>query len=298
MIDGFSVFSEPLSHLMQAVHYGLFDDSVRRRSYAQQVTSSFGHNFGESGDDLLGRFVRSVGCPSPVVAQGDAAFPRIVQLGFGDAAFRCLVVFVLSADAAVHGYQSGMLLACFLQDAVQSYLVAGNPASVQPQDVETAIIRHQFVQLVLCEPDVVLPPVRMAFALIVLHTVRGSEIRIPEPFAMPVRLGEVAAYHKVFLPESIENMPGHIPAGIVLEGSVGNGEISVLGVEHAEAVMMFGGEDDILDACILHHFRPLFRVEVDGIELVFQSEIPLFVLIVRQVSFAGNPVDVFRADGP
>lgn len=77
-------------------------------------------------------------------------------------------------------------------------------------------------------------------------------------------------------------MVGYILARIVLEGSVGNGEVRVFGVVSTKSVVMFGGEYHVFDTCILHYICPLFGIEVYRIERVFQAPVPLFVFIVWQ----------------
>ena len=138
----------------------------------------------------------------------------------------------------------------------------------------------------------------MALLLVVDAPAGSGEIGVPEPLAVPVGLGEVAAYHEALLAEDVEHVVGDILPGIVLERSVCDGEVRVFGVEGAEAVMVLGGENHVFDTSILHDLRPLFGIEADGVQFVFQPEVPLLVLIVGQSVLARNPVHVFRADGP
>ncbi len=135
----------------------------------------------------------------------------------------------------------------------------------------------------------------MPVELVVGPTVGSGIMGVPEPFAVPVGLREITAHPYIFLTEGIEHPSGHIALGIVFEGMFGDGEIGVLRVEHAETVVVLGREDHVLHTSILHHVRPLFGVEVHGVELVFQSPIPFLVRIIV-VHVACNPV--FGADRP
>ena len=179
-----------------------------------------------------------------------------------------------------------MLPACLCQNIVQTNVIAFHPAAVQPKDIKASVVGHQLIQLVTGKGLIVFPPVGMAVFLIIDVTVGGSEIRIPKPFAMPVGFGEIASRHETSFAESIEYMVGYILARIVLEGSVGNGEVRVFGVVSTKSVVMFGGEYHVFDTCILHYICPLFGIEVYRIERVFQAPVPLFVFIVWQRFFA------------
>ena len=229
--------------------------------------------------------------------QRDAAFPRVVDLFLRDAPFRCLVVLVLALDGTVHGYQALLLAAtCFGQHFIEVDFIARNPSAVQPQDVELAVVLHQFVQLVLREVLVLLPPVGMLVTLVVLHTVRSGVVVVPEPLAVPVGLREVAANHEVLLAESVEHVAGHVLAWILGKRAVGDGEVGVFRVEHAEAVVVLGGEDHVFHTGILHHVRPLFRIELRGVEGAGEAPVPVLVALVRK--FVGTCDPVLRAEGP
>ena len=123
-------------------------------------------------------------------------------------------------------------------------------------------------------------------------------MRIPEPLAVPVGLREIAANPHALLAEGIEHPPCHIAFGIVLEGMLGDGEIGILRVVHAESVVMLGGEDHVFHTSVLHDFGPLHGVELRRIELVFQPPIPFLVLIVGHIPPASNPVDILGTDAP
>ena len=88
----------------------------------------------------------------------------------------------------------------------------------------------------------------------------------------------------------------HIALGIVAKGMVGNGEVGESGVEHAESVVVLGGENHVFHASTLHHVCPLRWVELSGVELVGKSPVPVLVLLVGHGGVASHPF--FIADGP
>ena len=107
-VDGLAVGFQPLACLFQNLHFPLFNDAFGRRAYAQEEAASLGRNLCQGVDNPAGRLIRGIGNPSPVPAQGKAAFPRVVQLCLWYASFRSLVVFVLVVVGTVHGYESGL----------------------------------------------------------------------------------------------------------------------------------------------------------------------------------------------
>ena len=232
------------------------------------------------------------------MAQSDTAFPWVIQLCSRNTTFRSLVVFVLATDAAVNRNQTRMLLTSLFQDTVQVHLFTGHPTTIQPKNIEVTIVGHQFIQLVFSVLLIVFPPLRMLLHIVIMVTVRSRIVRIPIPFSMPVRLREITTHHEAFLTESIPYVVSHVLARIVLERTVGDREISVLGIEGTETVVMLTGEEHVLHSGIFHHFCPLFRIEIHRIEFILQAEVPLLVFHVRKVFLTADPIHVFRTDRP
>ena len=175
------------------------------------------------------------------------------------------------------------------------YIFTSYPTTIEPKDIEAAVFSHQLLQLVVSEVLIVLPPFRVTFLLIIDMTVRSIIFRIPEPFAMPVRLREVTTHHETFLAESIPYVTGHVLTRVVLERTIGNGVIGILRIEHTETIVMLGGENHVLHTGFIHDARPLVRIKVCRIELINQSPIPFLELIIVR-----NPAyqPVFRAKFP
>ena len=85
---------------------------------------------------------------------------------------------------------------------------------------------------------------------------------------MPVGLREIGAHGEILVAERIEHKLQHIASRIVAEGVVGNGEIGLAGVEHAEAVVMLRGENHVAHASIRTRRSPLRRIEFRRSELI------------------------------
>ena len=175
-------------------------------------------------------------------------------------------------------------------------VLLANPSAVHPEDVYRAVAREDFFHLpvgVLLE--LLPPPGPLLRGIGGVAPAVGIDVP-PVVLRVPVGFGEVGAYHEAFLAEGFKDVFQHVALRIVAEGMMGDGEVGLLGVEHAEAVVVLGGEDHVLHAGILHGVGPLLRVELRGVELVGQSPVPVFILIERARSVLRDPV--FVADRP
>ena len=130
----------------------------------------------------------------------------------------------------------------------------------------------------------------MLVALVVLHAVGRSVVGIPEPLAVPVGLGEVAANHESLVAEGLEDVFGGVGLRIVGKGTVGDAEVGVLAVEEAEAVVVLRGENHVAHAGVFHGLCPLVGVELRGIEHVAESPVPLFVALIGELGGTRDPV--------
>ena len=213
--------------------------------------------------------------------------------------FRRLVVLVGALDGAVHADEAGIDAPGLGENLVQSDLVSGNPAAVQPQDVQRAEPAVGNLRYLI--PGVVhvgLPPVRMHLLLIVDTTVGRGVIGIPKAWVVPVRLGEVGSGHESPLPECVEDMPGHIPALIGAERSrLGDGKVRPGAVIHAEAVVVLGGENHVLHSGAPKDIGPLCRIEIHRVEHLGQAPVPLLVALVGAAFRPHNPVLVAYIPG-
>ena len=228
------------------------------------------------------------------MAQGDAAFPRNIELLGWDTLLWSLIVLILSTNGSIYTDHTRIALAGIYQNGIKTNFITGNPSAIEPQNIDVAIISGQLVELVLGKLAVVLPPVWMLLLLVVDAAVRGCIIRVPEPFAVPVWFGEITANHESLVSVGIEYLFGDVVAWILAERSMGDGEVGIFGIKHAEAIVVLGGEDHILHTCLFHHVCPFARVEVHWIEGIFLTPVPCLVLLVGWFAFTYNPV--FRTD--
>ena len=138
----------------------------------------------------------------------------------------------------------------------------------------------------------------MVLFFVVNTTVGSSKIRIPEPFTMPVWLGKITSHHKTLLAENIKHMKRHILTRVIFERTISYRKISVFRIESAKTIVMLSCENHVFNTCILHHFRPLFRIKIHRIQWIFQAPIPFFIFIIRQISLTAYPIHIFRTNGP
>ena len=85
---------------------------------------------------------------------------------------------------------------------------------------------------------------------------------------MPVSLGEISADAQSLFPEGVEHALNQIRMLAHMVRTVGSRHLIVRipGVPQAEAVVVLGGEDEVLEAAVLGCLRPFLRLEADGIE--------------------------------
>ena len=268
-VDGFAAAAQPLAHLIQDTDRRFFDETGRRRADTQRQAAALRRNLRQHADHAACALVTGVRDPAPVIAEGDAGFPGMVHLAFRDGALGRLVVLVRTLDGPVHTDQARAHFTCLRQHFIQAYLIAPDPAAVQPEDVQFAVsARGELGQLVLRELHITLPPVRMHLPPVIGIPVGRGVIGIPEAGMVPVRLGKIGAGKETLRAESLEDIFGRILAGIGGKGTVGDAEVRVLRVEETEPVVVLRGEDHILHAGPTEDFGPLRRVEIDGIELL------------------------------
>ncbi len=131
----------------------------------------------------------------------------------------------------------------------------------------------------------------------IIHVPAFRRIDIPPVILrVPVGLGEVGSYLELVFSECFEHVFQHVALGIVLEGMLGNGEVGLPTVEHAESVVVLGGENHVFHAGVVHRLCPLFGVELGRVELLGKAPIPVFVLLIGHGGVACDPV--FINNGP
>ena len=152
------------------------------------------------------------------------------NLLLGDAALGGLVVLVGTLDGAVYANEAGAYAAGIGQHFVQTHLVSGDPAAVQPEDIQLAVSASgELAKLILGKVHIVLPPVGVLLYVIVDAAARGGVVGIPEPLTVPVGLGEIGANPEVLAPEGVKDVAGCIGPGVAGKGTcLGNGEVRII----------------------------------------------------------------------
>jgi len=114
-----------------------------------------------------------------------------------------------------------------------------------------------------------------------------------------MRFRKIGADHKSLLAESTEDFLRDICFRIRAEGTcrIGNPVIGLLRVEHAKAVVMFGGKHDISHPGISCCLRPFYGIELCRIKCLLEIFVLPLVLDVIGI-FPPAPVFILGADGP
>ena len=155
----------------------------------------------------------------------------------------------------------------------------------------------KFVYLLVGELFVFLKTLRHDDRVVVDVAVGRGPFMCPVVVAVPVGFGEVETCPEALVTEGFHHFAGDVGLGILRERTawVDGGVGGLLRVEHAKAVVVLRGENDILHARILGGFSPFRWVEMLRVEgFVKVLVISLILVIIRSVSV--NPRLV--ADGP
>ena len=205
---------------------------------------------------------------------------------------------MFSGAGTFHDDEAGLVSACHIDNTVEADILAGSrtPAAVEPEDVDGAVARHQFLHLVIDEAAILLPAFGVLADGVVVEAVVRSSGRPPVVGAVPVGLREVAPRHHPFGTEGIEDVACHIRTRVTGKAAVGHGVVRLAGVEKAESVVMLGGEDNVLHPCFAGYACPLCGVEAGGVEVAAQAPVPLFILLVGAGGVGGYPV--LAGNGP
>jgi len=224
-----------------------------------------------------------------------AAFPWNADWGGGHALLGGNVVFVFAAHGAVGSQQPRLNLAGFLHHLAQADILTvlgRNLSAIQPEHVNAAVVLHQLHDLAMGELDILFPQLRLLCWVVggIAPVTHGQFLPFgPVPGAVPVRLGKISGNGDGFFAKSVEHAFGDVGMLVRVEGAVrrGNLVIGQLCVEHAEAVVVLGGKNQVFEAVARGHFRPLFRLNAHGVETFVQADVLL----------AENGLVLFPADG-
>ena len=318
-VDGLTVDLQPLAHFLEPNVSRGVELAIRAGTHVQQQATAARHRLRQGADDLLRAFVLLIRHPTPAGAHGHAGLPGYAGILVGHMAFGGDVVLVLAAHGAVHHQQAGLVFTRHRGDARHvdvlldgDRLLPGDRGvdrvqrphlpAIEPEDVHLPVVRHQLLDLPVGEVLEPLPALGIARGQVVHVAVLGREVGPPVVRAVPIRLAEIRAGPQACAAEGIKDLLGDVGAWVAMEGAARRGDLVVreLGVEHAEAVVVLGGEHHVLHAGILRGLGPLSRIEGRGIEAGLQRFVVAHVLrvglAVRRVAAA--PGLILRADAP
>ena len=126
---------------------------------------------------------------------------------------------------------------------------------------------------------------------VVVHVaVGGGPFVRPVVVAVPVGFGEVEACPEALFAEGLHHFARDVGLGVLRERTtrIDGGVGGFLRVEHAEAVVVLRGEDDILHACVFGGLGPLRRVKVFGVK-GFVKILVISLILVIICAVAVNP---------
>ena len=300
VVDGISVLFEPCTNGVETSDCFGLNQTFGRWTHTEDEIASFCHDFNERIDDAHGGFPARTWYPTPIVCQRDATFPRVVELGFGNGLFGCLIVFVWSMDGAVNNEDARLMGTSHGSNARHVDVLVcfwTNPTAIEPKNIDRTVTAEDFFYLIVSVLLETFPTPRPALDVVIHLSSAFDGIDIPPiVLAVPVGLGEVGANHELLIAEGGEYVLKHIAFGIVPECVLSDGVISESGVKHTESIVVLGGENHIFHPCTLHDFCPLRRIELSGVELIGKSPIPILVLLIGHCGVASNPLLI--ADRP
>ncbi|OPZ73917.1 MAG: hypothetical protein BWY79_02194 [Actinobacteria bacterium ADurb.Bin444] len=127
----------------------------------------------------------------------------------------------------------------------------------------------------------------------VLDEARELGVTLRAALLLPLEPGQVVGVVPVHDREVVAGPDARLLEGLVVHrqhvlavGRVGDLVVGGLGVPHAEAVVVLGGEDGVLDAGLLRQRRPFVRVVLHRVELGGQ----LLVLLLRDLADVADPL--------
>ncbi len=97
---------------------------------------------------------------------------------------------------------------------------------------------------------------------------------------MPVGFGKICPDHEILVAESIEHVAHDV--GVLAVGIRAGSHfiVGLLGVEHAESVVVLGRENHIFETVVLGKRSPVGRLELGWVEFIGEVPVPLFELAV------------------
>src|SRR5579871_6123455 len=268
VVDGFAVDVEPLAHLLETLDLGGGDDAVGVGADVEEIVAALACDVDEVAEESFGGFEVGIeGLEAPGVVHGHAGLPVATGKALGgDVLLGGPGVALVGAAETVVPDEVGVLVEEFddLGGALGCHGLAG---SVEPDDDGVLLVVFKqlfdlwdgFVFQIIVEGAVLcLVPVAGVFVV-------GSTYGCGSAGGSPVLgLRIVEAEFDALLVALF----GEFFEGVALEGCGGDDVEGVdLGVEHGEAVVVLGGDDDVLHAGSFGEGDDVVGAEAGGVEL-------------------------------
>ena len=175
---------------------------------------------------------------------------------------------------------------------------------VVPHEVEVAVLAG--CELVKLGGHIVLvrgPLLRVFGSAVVGPDALGREPPPPEIVAVPVRNREIRSSLDSPGPVSVKEFLGYVRPRIRMEGApfIGHLIIGLVGIEHAETVVVLGREHDIFHPRVFGGVSPLARVELDRVKSVLKVLIRMNIVEIIHVLPHPGPVlpgNIVRSQRP
>lgn len=272
------------------------------RPDSQEVVASASNDPHEVRDDLLDGLGGLVsGHRAPLPLECHAGLPRVVENVVGDLLLGSAVVLERTVDLTVHDHEARVVRAQGGGDLRRPDRLVGlaHPPRVEPDHVERAVALDDLLDLVAREVLVPLPGTRTGRYIVVVQTVANRSSTVPVLGTGPVRQREVGAHGEALLAEGVAAPVKDVtpqPRGLR-----GRREVRVVGVVHAEAVVVRRREDAVALSPVGAASGPLRGVELLTDEAPSLAVVPVLVLGVGALPVLGRvrePAEVVTVEGP
>ena len=268
VVDGFAIDGKPFAHGLEAFDFGGGDEAFGVGADVEEVVAAFAGDVDEVAEEGFGGFEVGVeGLEAPGVVHGHAGLPVAAGVAlWGDELLGGFGVTFVGAAEAIIPDEVGVLV-----EEVDDLGGAGGghhgSGGVEPDDDGVVLVvfeelldlRDGFVLEVVVEAAV-LGGVPVAGVFVVAAADDGGA----SGGGPILRLGVVEAEFEALFAALF----GELFEGVAVEGRGCDDVEGVdFGVEHGEAVVMFGGDDDVLHAGGFGEGDDVVCVEAGGVEL-------------------------------
>lgn len=294
-VDGVGVDFHPIADSFESVDRFLWEGAIGFGADVEEEISTFADDVDKHVNEIGGGlpvFVSFV--PSPVPIHGDAAFPGDAgnALG-GDFLFRRSIVSGVASvretshasasniDAVVDDYVWLEFAAKIVEFLSAGVVPSRFPFAIEPHHRDGAVVCEEFGDLV--------------FEILVVSVKVGAS---GGPIFLPIAAREVVGVvpvHDGVVPAHFESVCADSLAKFCHDVAFERGgvyiEVGDFAFEEVEAVVVFGGDDDVLHSGVFGHLCPGVGIELCRVKLVDE----LVVLFERDLGSCTNPLCVVGA---